>query len=297
MLIEFSELNKHFFNITNIFVEKQISDGKTRFIMHEPRPTDALLLFANTTGVCYQKNMNPIYIPHGALVYMPQNCHYVWENSPIESSNTQENLLFEFTLNDINTTRDNSEKNTLISTKNIGEHISFSKSVSVITTRHSALYKSLMYNLIDAFEKYKDSPLPVYCAAYEMFNTLSNNCRIEQKNNSDIGFIKNSIKYLEDCTLPQKSIKEIAEGCNISISYYERLFKNYAGVSPTEYRHIHRINQIKMFLQEGKISLDEAAEKMGYCDSGYLCRFFKKQTGMTPKEYKRIYHLQTEKSL
>ena len=113
MLLDVSELNSHFFDITNIFPVRQKMHGKTSFTMHEPRPTDALLLFANTTGICYQKGMSPLYIPHGALVYMPQHSHYIWENSPVANSSVQENLLFEFTLRYVDTERGMSQSRIL----------------------------------------------------------------------------------------------------------------------------------------------------------------------------------------
>ena len=98
MLLDFSELSNHFFSISDIFAVTQVNRGKTRFTMSEPRPTDALLFFASTTGVCYQQNAEPLYIPQRALVYMPKSCRYIWENEAAPNSSMQKNILFEFTL-------------------------------------------------------------------------------------------------------------------------------------------------------------------------------------------------------
>lgn len=296
MLLDFSELNRYFFNISNIFASRQITSGKTNFTMSAPRQTDALLFFSNTTGVCYQNNLPPLNIPHGTLVYIPQGCQYVWENSPSGNDNFQENLLFEFTLSCIDVHRGDTPKKAFICTQDSGDHIFFSKNVMIVTTRYSSLYRNLFLSLIDAFNTEHSLPLSVYTAAYDIFNTIASNCLIEKNSYSDISIIENSIKYLEECSSPAKSIKDIAASHNISISHYERLFRNYAGISPVEYKNIHKINCIKSFLHDSKITLDEISEKMGYCDSGYLCRFFKQKTGMTPKEYRNIYISQTRKS-
>lgn len=296
MLLDFSELNRYFFSISNIFASRQISRGKTNFTMSAPRETDALLFFSNTTGVCYQHNLPPLYIPYGALVYMPQGCQYIWENSPPGNDHFQENLLFEFTLSNIDIHRDDTIKRAFICTQDDGEQIVFSKSVMVVTTRYCSLYRNLFLSLIDAFNTEHSLPLSVYTAAYDIFNTIASNCLIEKRSYSNISIIENSIKYLEEYSTPAKSIKDIAESYNISISHYERLFRNYTGMSPVEYRHIHKINCIKSLLHNPKITLDEISEKMGYCDSSYLCRFFKRQTGMTPKEYRNIYISQTMNS-
>ena len=291
MFLDFSELSSRFFSITNIVAEKQTCTGKTTFTMHQPRPTDAFLLFANTTGICYQNGLPPLYIPQGALVYIPRNSRYMWENSPAEDD-IQENFLFEFTLNHIDVFRKNTPEKEIMRQHDIGEDIIFGEKVTIVTTRHLSLYKHLFGNLLNSFNEENVPFLSVYCDAYNIFNAVANSCILERKNSNGMQLIKDSIKYL---TENEKSIKEIAGIYHISVSYYERLFREYAGISPTKYRQIQIINNIKMHLQNNRTTLDEIAEKMNYCDSGYLCRFFKKETGMTPKEYRRIYTAQIQK--
>lgn len=295
MILNVSELGSHFFDITNIFPVKQVMAGKTTFTMHEPRPTDALLLFVNTNGICYQKDMPPLYVPQGALVYMPQNSHYIWENSPAANRGTQENLLFEFTLRHADIRRGSKPKNEIINSAKYYEHIALGEHVKILTTHHTELYKKLFYSLIESFSHGQNSLLSVYSTAYEIFDTLSANCRIGQENSADIRLIKNSLKYLEEICENTKQISEIAEMCNISIGYYEKLFRNYAGISPTQYRNLYRINKIKTLLHDKDITLNTISEKTGFCDSGYLCRFFKQKTGMTPNEYRKLYFAQTAK--
>lgn len=292
MQISFSELDQYFFTISDFFVTKQTGRGSTRFTMQNPRHTDAFLYFAKTTGVCYQRGEQPLYVPQGSLLYLPKNSRYVWENSPAPGYKIQENILFEFTLNKIDVERDKSEKNKFMCSDSVGERISFSDKVCIVSAHRPAQYKQLIYTMLDVF-KGNSSPLPIYSAAFDFFNVVSSNCRIEENSGADVSIIRKSIKDLEEYSTASKSIKEIANECNVSIGYYERLFRNYSGISPMEYRNIHRINMIKMFLQNTETTLDEIAEKMGYCDSGYLCRIFKNKTGMTPKEYRKIYISQT----
>lgn len=293
MILDFSELENRFFSVSDAFASRQIFNGKTEFVMHEPRPTDAFLLFANTTGVCYQKGEEPLYIPHGALVYMPKNCSYMWENSPAVGSVAQENLLFEFTLNDIPVTRGELPKRQMSCKFDIGDGISFSDRVVIVTTHGTEIYKNLLYTIIGVLGSGGNAVLSAYSAIYNFFNTLSVNCKAERSGFTSLKVVETGMKYLENSS-ENRTIGEISNLCGVSMGYFERLFRNHIGISPVEYRQIHRINRIKMYLQNENTTLDEITKNMEFCDSGYLCRFFKRETGMTPSEYRKLYFLQTK---
>ena len=109
--------------------------------------------------------------------------------------------------------------------------------------------------------------------------------------------IEGGVKHLENCEKEPKTIPEIAKICNVTVGYFRRSFKNYAGISPGEYRDIQRVNRIKMYLHRPEVTLEQIAEYMHFCDSGYLCRFFKRKTGMTPHYYRRFYLLQARQGV
>ena len=94
---------------------------------------------------------------------------------------------------------------------------------------------------------------------------------------------------MEENPIPDKSIAEISAMCGVSIGYFERIFKARYGITPMEFLNEQKIFFIKELLRDKNNSLEEIAEKTGYCDSGYLCRIFKKKTGMTPGEYRKLY--------
>lgn len=290
MELDFSELNRHLFTISDLFVVKQTAPGKTSFIPQEPRPTDALLLFAGTKGICYETSCPPFAVPQGALVYMPKGSHYIWENEPAGQNGSQEQYLFEFTLYDLTFSRDNTAKQAFFPAFALSERLSFGKHVRIVSTQHSALYKNLFCTLLNAFSAGENAPLSVYSAAYALFSTLSQNILADLKNTAGATMfepLKNSLADLETIG-GNKSIAEIASLCHISVSYYEKLFADFFGMSPSEYRNSARISHIKQLLQ-AEIALEEIVQKFGFCDCGYLCRFFKKQTGITPTQYRKLY--------
>lgn len=140
MKIDISQLQKHFFTISQIFAERQTGDGKTRFTMQNPRPTDAFLLFVSTNGVCYREGEEPLYVPKGSLVYIPKNSRYVWENSPSEENGIQVNLLFEFILESVETNVLSEGKKVVDCSDKKGERISFSDSVCIRSGGKSKCY-------------------------------------------------------------------------------------------------------------------------------------------------------------
>lgn len=289
MKIDFSELGNYFFDISDIFAVRQTDSGSTKFVPCQPRPTAGLLFFSQTVGICYQDDIPPIYVPKGSLVYLPRNSYYIWENSPADGLTIQENLLFEFNLSLADVTRGKGEKKELSRSYMPGESIAFGDHVRIVTTKYPMLYRKLFSSLIDTFHQPSFSPLAVFSAAYELFTALSRNCARENEASGDSELIRRGMRLLEDEERGGACIAGIAAECSVSVGYFERLFRASIGMTPAEYRGIHRINRIKMYLHNEKTTLEEIAERMGFCDSGYLCRLFKKKTGMTPKEYRRLY--------
>ena len=285
--IKYSELSQMFFTISDLFCVRQQIVGKTSFTMENPRHTDAFLLFTDCTGICYQEGETPFYIPQGSLVYMPKDSRYMWETSPLSESEAGERLLFEFTLNNVEIKRSNTEKKAFSVSGTHGERIYFSDKVEIVSTDHKELYRKLFSDLISSFSKPDTSPLDVYIAAYEIFKTVADDK--SKKSFADTRIISKGIKYMEENVIPDKSIAEISAMCGVSVGLFEKLFKAHYGVTPMEFLNAQKIFFIKELLRDKNNSLEEIAEKTGYCDSGYLCRIFKKKTGMTPGEYRKLY--------
>ena len=287
MKIEYSELSQIFFSISELFSVRQEIVGKTSFTMEKPRHTDAFLLFTDCTGICYQEGETPFYIPQGSLVYMPKDSRYMWETSPLSDNEVGERLLFEFVLNNAEIKRSNDEKQSFSFFGSCGERIYFSDKVEIVSTDHKELYRKLFNDLILAFSKQDSAPLDVYLSAYEIFKTVADDK--SKKSSADTRIISKGIKYMEENVIPYKSIAEISAMCGVSVGLFEKLFKAHYGVTPMEFLNAQKIFFIKELLRDKNNSLEEIAEKTGYCDSGYLCRIFKKKTGMTPGEYRKLY--------
>ena len=289
-MIDFSVLDNYYFEISDIFVVKQISYKKTSTDMSKhPRSTDALMIFEKGTAICYQEGCKPLFVPQGAVVYMPKNSRYIWESSLSEEDGIQERILFEFTLQNRKISADETEKHA-ISPVPSKEEIHFSNKVKIISTKHSKGYDKLFNDLLNQF-KNNSSPLSLYRNAYELLGILAQNSKYSKPDNKEVTMISKGVEYIENLENNKPNIKTAAKLCNMSVCHFERIFKKTFGTSPIDYINSLKIYKIKLLLQENAFTLSRIADMFGFCDSGYLCRFFKKQTGFTPKEYKKLYNV------
>lgn len=79
---------------------------------------------------------------------------------------------------------------------------------------------------------------------------------------------------------------ELAEECGFSESHFRRLWKEWYGVSPMEYKKELRVQCAKILLSyDTYTNIKQVAESVGYDDPNYFARIFKQSVGMSPTEY------------
>lgn len=72
--------------------------------------------------------------------------------------------------------------------------------------------------------------------------------------------------------------------CDMSEVSFRRLFREYTGKSPIEYRNDVRLQNARMLLQSGEYNVSEAAETCGFSNLSFFIRLYKKKFGYTPKK-------------
>ena len=79
-------------------------------------------------------------------------------------------------------------------------------------------------------------------------------------------------------------ISYYAELCNMSEVGFRRLFHQYTGLSPIEYRNDLRLENARIKLQSGEFNVSEVAEASGFSNLSFFIRLYKKKFGYTPKK-------------
>ena len=81
-----------------------------------------------------------------------------------------------------------------------------------------------------------------------------------------------------------ESVGYYAELCDMSEVHFRRLFKEYTGLSPIEYRNELRLQNARAKLKSGEYNVSETAESCGFSNLSFFINLYKKRFGHTPKQ-------------
>lgn len=97
--------------------------------------------------------------------------------------------------------------------------------------------------------------------------------------------IAEAIEYIKNNFKSQPNLEEVAEKINVSPFHFQKLFTDWAGVSPKKFVQYLTIEYAKKMLHNHGTLFDAAAET-GLSGTGRLHDLFINIEGMTPGEYK-----------
>lgn len=83
------------------------------------------------------------------------------------------------------------------------------------------------------------------------------------------------------------SLKELAALIHVSVPYLCRLFDTHVGIPPGQYITKIRLEECKVLLRQGELSMSAIAAQMGFSSAQHFSRQFKHYCGLTPTEYTR----------
>ena len=94
------------------------------------------------------------------------------------------------------------------------------------------------------------------------------------------------VSYMAQGVCDNLTLSDIANACNVSVSYVKLLFNTYAGISPKSYFNQLRTRRASELLREG-LSVTEVADRMNFSSTNYFSAFYKKHTGISPSELQK----------
>lgn len=95
-----------------------------------------------------------------------------------------------------------------------------------------------------------------------------------------------AITYIRENQIRQPSLEDVARHVNLSPWHFQKLFTEWAGVSPKKFLQFTTLSHAKRLIREKEVSLFDTAFETGLSGTGRLHDLFISIEAMTPGEYK-----------
>lgn len=109
---------------------------------------------------------------------------------------------------------------------------------------------------------------------------------MKEQEKTNFSRIAEAIDYIKDNFKTQPGLEVVAEKIHLSPFHFQRLFTEWAGVSPKKFLQYLTVEHAKKMLKENQATLFETAFETGLSGTGRLHDLFINIEGMTPGEYK-----------
>lgn len=98
--------------------------------------------------------------------------------------------------------------------------------------------------------------------------------------------IAKAIEYIHTHFREQPSLDEVAAKVHMSRFHFQKMFSEWAGISPKKFLQYTSLSYARQLLKEGQTSLFDAAIETGFSGTSRLHELFVHIEGMTPAEYR-----------
>lgn len=103
------------------------------------------------------------------------------------------------------------------------------------------------------------------------------------------GELQRVMTYIDTHLVDEISAETLAGIAGLSVSQFNRRFRQLLRLSPMEYVLALRVQEAQRLLATTRQSVGEIAAATGFCDQSHLTKRFRVVTGMTPMAYRRRY--------
>lgn len=110
--------------------------------------------------------------------------------------------------------------------------------------------------------------------------------------------IRKAMKYVEHNYSQEINLSDVANIAGVSVAYLSSNFSKQIKITFVDFVKYYRVKIASDLLKNKDLSLEEIADKVGFCDASYLNRCFKKVLGVSPGKYRlNKYKITNKKNL
>lgn len=104
----------------------------------------------------------------------------------------------------------------------------------------------------------------------------------------DVPFIlKKAVKYIEENVGEKIVINDLAKQTRWKSQHFQKLFKEYLGITPHKYIVNKKIEKAKTMLLDPDIQIIQISYELGFRSHSNFCRTFKTLIGHTPESFRK----------
>src|ERR1700675_1467322 len=109
---------------------------------------------------------------------------------------------------------------------------------------------------------------------------------MKEQEKTNFNRIEEAIGYIKTNFKTQPGLDEVAEKIHLSPYHFQRLFTDWAGVSPKKFLQYISVEHAKGVLKDQRATVYDAAFETGLSGTGRLHDLFVSIEGMTPGEFR-----------
>lgn len=231
----------------------------------KPKISHTLLWFKNCSAKITDKDGFTLYVKKNQIAFMSKGTEYTVEFFGTDHEN-EDTVVIHFQMTDLK-----------------GEDISPILRPVVCINNIDLEFSLLINSMAEEFKKNIVCVPELKSGIYKILSVI---CRQQRRKTTKDKYacIREGIKLLEQNS--DVKIEDIAKICNVSECYFRRLFKEYSGESPMDFRQHCRIEKAKqLLLSDEGLSVGEISEELHFSDIYHFSKTFKKYTGVSPNSF------------
>lgn len=256
---------------SEFFISEALAKGQNWYTRNnfysclgKPKPSHTLLWFKNCRAKITNSNGEILFAEKNQIAFMSKGIEYTvhfFDTAP----NQDDSIVLHFQL-----------KNTL------GEEITPTLSPQICIKSVSPALALTIETAAEEFDK-NIVCIPIITSA--IYQILGLVCQRQRKRvvNHKFQYIREGIELMENNS--DKTLSEIAKVCGVSEGYFRKLFREYSGENPIDFRQKHRIEKAKQLLLLDTHTIGEIAEELNFSDIYHFSKTFKRITGLSPQKY------------